>query len=123
MKFVPMIPQDQPPAADSGPEIDPSLNAFVQSFKGKGALTDGSKPLTGGKCYAPVTSSGSFQCTANPAPPSTNRSADGRLYNAVLRDPSGNVRLAPATVGVVGLTVGGRERRFRAWSPGPRRGR
>ncbi len=32
--------------AQSGPNIDPSLEAFVQSFKGKGALNDGSQPLT-----------------------------------------------------------------------------
>ena len=32
--------------AEPGPNIDPSLEAFVKSFKGKGALTDGSKPLT-----------------------------------------------------------------------------
>ncbi len=32
--------------AQATPNIDPSLEAFVQSFKGKGALTDGSKPLT-----------------------------------------------------------------------------
>src|SRR5712691_6657107 len=32
--------------AQSTPNIDPSLEAFVKSFKGKGALNDGSKPLT-----------------------------------------------------------------------------
>ncbi len=29
-----------------GPNVDPALEAFVKSFKGKGALEDGSKPLT-----------------------------------------------------------------------------
>lgn len=29
-----------------GPNVDPSLEAFVKSFKGKGALSDDSKPLT-----------------------------------------------------------------------------
>ncbi len=32
--------------AQNGPDIDPALQAFVQSFKGKGALNDGSRPLT-----------------------------------------------------------------------------
>jgi putative heme-binding domain-containing protein len=32
--------------AQNGPDIDPSLQSFVQSFKGKGALNDDSKPLT-----------------------------------------------------------------------------
>jgi putative heme-binding domain-containing protein len=32
--------------AQATPEVDPSLEAFVKSFKGKGALEDGSKPLT-----------------------------------------------------------------------------
>lgn len=32
--------------AQAIPNVDPSLEAFVQSFKGKGALNDGSKPLT-----------------------------------------------------------------------------
>jgi putative heme-binding domain-containing protein len=33
-------------APAGGPEVDPALEAFVKSFKGKGALEDGSKPLT-----------------------------------------------------------------------------
>jgi putative heme-binding domain-containing protein len=32
--------------AQTTPNIDPSLEAYVQGFKGKGALEDGSKPLT-----------------------------------------------------------------------------
>ncbi len=32
--------------AQAGPNIDPSLETFVRSFEGRGALTDGSKPLT-----------------------------------------------------------------------------
>ncbi|MGB8170779.1 MAG: PVC-type heme-binding CxxCH protein [Chthoniobacteraceae bacterium] len=32
--------------AQTNPDVDPSLAAFVKSFKGKGALNDGSKPLT-----------------------------------------------------------------------------
>ncbi len=33
-------------AAEPAGNVDPALDAFVQSFKGKGALNDGSKPLT-----------------------------------------------------------------------------
>src|SRR3954471_21627630 len=33
-------------AQTSGPNVDPSLEAFVRSFKGKGTLEDSSKPLT-----------------------------------------------------------------------------
>jgi putative heme-binding domain-containing protein len=33
-------------AGESIPNVDPALEAFVKSFKGKGALDDGSKPLT-----------------------------------------------------------------------------
>jgi len=33
-------------SAQDASNLDPSLDAFVQSFKGKGALNDGSKPLT-----------------------------------------------------------------------------
>jgi putative membrane-bound dehydrogenase-like protein len=33
-------------APTPGPEVAPSLEAFVKSFKGKGALEDGSQPLT-----------------------------------------------------------------------------
>ncbi len=32
--------------AQATPEVDPGLEAFVKNFKGKGALEDGSKPLT-----------------------------------------------------------------------------
>ena len=32
--------------AQATPEVEPALAAFVKSFKGKGALEDGSKPLT-----------------------------------------------------------------------------
>ncbi len=35
--------------AQATPDVDPSLEAFVKSFKGKGALEDGSKPLTPGE--------------------------------------------------------------------------
>src|SRR5262249_11528341 len=34
------------PAQTAGPNVDPFLNEFVRSFKGKGALEDGSKPLS-----------------------------------------------------------------------------
>src|SRR3954452_15393099 len=33
-------------AQTAGPNVDPSLEAFVRSFKGKGTLEDSSKPLT-----------------------------------------------------------------------------
>ncbi|MDB4986868.1 MAG: hypothetical protein JWN04_2046 [Myxococcaceae bacterium] len=64
-----------------------------------GVCPDGTSPVGPNLCYAPSAGTPTnpvFNCTANPARPGNSPSNfDGRIYNTVLRDAAGNIRVQP----------------------------